>query len=107
MAGFNPVGSTPVGAIGSGGALPGTYVAPNPAVISLAGEQGYVNSGIRISKANFSIESHPPVGIYISKGNFAVESHPTPGTYISKVNFALESTKIPSTSKGSVSIIWG
>lgn len=106
MAGFSPVGSAPVAALG-GGSLPGTYLSPAAAVITLVGEQGYVNAGVRISKANIAIESHPPVGIYISKANFAAESHPTPGTYISKANFALESTRVDSSSKGCVSIIWG
>lgn len=107
MAGFAPVGSTPVASLGGGSAPVGTYITPaGPATIIIAGSSGYVNPGVRISKTNFAIESRPISGAVISKTNFAVESHPTPGSYISKTNFAIESNLIVSSSKGSISILW-
>lgn len=102
MPGFNPVGSIPVAALGGAG----TIISPAAAVITLVGEQGYVNAGIRISKVNLAIESHPASAVVFSKTNMAVESHPTPGTFISKTNFAVEATGIISSSRGSISILW-
>lgn len=89
MAGFGPVGSTPVASIGGGTGPVGTYLSPAVAVITLGG-----------------ITSTPLLGLKIGKVNLAIESHPTPAAIFSKTNLAIESTLVASTSRGFVSIIW-
>ena len=90
MPSFDPVGSAPVTSIGGTGPV-GTYFSPSPAVIFLSGQAAGPVLGLKISKTNLAIESHPLSGVVISKTNFAVESDP--GSTVS-------------TSKASISIIW-
>lgn len=93
MAGFNPVGSTPVAAIGGDG-VSGLFLSPAVGTLYLGAPAGQapLMLGLKISKVNISIESHPTPAINMSKVNFSVESDPG---------------SLTSTPWASVSIIWG